>query len=72
MENVNYKVPDTVLKIGKVTGIMYETIRDGKTENYVHEFRRSSQPDLTVSHDGQQIVLLGGSYLFKDSGINDT
>ena len=63
---------DTGLKVGKCCGIMYETIRDGKNEKYLHEFKKASQPDLAISHDGQQIFLIGGSYLFKDSGINDT
>lgn len=68
------KVPqhDTGLKVGNVLGIMYDTVRDGKKEKYLHEFKKASQPAFAVSHDGQQIYLIGGSYLFKDSGINDT
>jgi hypothetical protein len=62
---------DTALKVGNVTGIMYETTRDGKIEHYIHEFRKASQPVFAVSHDGQQVFLVGGAYLFKDSGIND-
>lgn len=62
---------DTALKVGNVTGIMYETTRDGKREHYIHEFRKASQPVFAVSHDGQQVFLVGGAYLFKDSGIND-
>ncbi len=62
---------DTGLKVGKCLGIMYETIRDGKKESYLHEFEKTSQPDFCVSFDGQQIYLIGGAYLFKDSGIND-
>jgi hypothetical protein len=62
---------DTGLKVGNVIGIMYDTIRDGKRERYVHEFKKASAPALAISHDGQQIYLIGGSYLFKDSGIND-
>lgn len=62
---------DTALNVGNVTGIMYTTIRDGKREHYIHEFRKASQPVFAVSHDGQQVFLVGGAYLFKDSGIND-
>jgi len=67
------KLPDydTALKVGNVTGIMYETTRDGKREHYIHEFRKASQPVFAVSHDGQQVFIVGGAYLFKDSGIND-
>lgn len=62
---------DTALKVGNVTGIMYETTRDGKREHYIHEFNKASQPAFAISHDGQQIFLVGGAYLFNDSGIND-
>ena len=63
---------DTALKVGSVTGIMYSTVRDGKEEHYIHEFKPTSQPAFAVSHDGQQVYLIGGNYLFTDSGINDT
>lgn len=62
---------DTGLKIGQCLGILYETTRDGKRERYIHEFKRNSRPDLAVSHNGQQLFLIGGNYLFKDDGIND-
>lgn len=70
-EIINLPEYDTGLKVGRCLGIMYETIRDGKKENYIHEFKKASQPSFCVSHDGQQIFLIGGDYLFKDSGIND-
>jgi hypothetical protein len=62
---------DTYAIIGDVLDIAYRTKRDGKIENYRHEFKKSSRPKLGVSHDGQQIAIIGGRYLFKDSGIND-
>ncbi len=68
IENQNY---DVALKVGKCLGIMYETVRDGRIEKYIHKFKKASQPDLAISWDGQQIIILGGAYLFKDSGIND-
>lgn len=64
-------MPDVALNVGKVTGIMYSTTRDGKKEHYVHEFKKASQPDFCISADGQQILLINGNYLFKDDGIND-
>lgn len=63
--------PDVALLIGDCTGIMYETVRDGKKEKYIHEFKGKSRPMLIASHDGKQIFLLGGNYTFKDDGIND-
>ena len=63
--------PDVALYVGECTGIMYEAVRDGKTEQYIHEFKNDAQPMLISSHDGKQLFLLGGNYTFKDSGIND-
>lgn len=68
---INVPNYDTCLRVGDCLGIMYRTVRDGKTEHYIHEFKKASQPALCVSHDGRQIFLIGGSYLFKDDGIND-
>lgn len=67
------KIPayDTVAIIGKVDGIKYTTKRDGKVERYVHDFKLRCRPQLAISHDGQQIFMIGGSYLFKETGIND-
>lgn len=63
---------DVVLKVGNLLGIAYQAKRDGKLENYFHEFRPSSRPILCVNDDGTQLVIHGGSYLFTDTGINDT
>lgn len=63
---------DAFAKIGEVTCLGYKTRRDGKTEFYRHDFAPKSRPAFCVSHDGQQIKIVGGRYLFKDSGINDT
>lgn len=65
-------MPKAVLAIGEVLGVMYRTRRDGKLINYLHKFRTlQSRPLLTVSPDGKQIVLIGGSYTFTDRGIED-
>ena len=62
---------DVMLTIGKCTGIMYETVRDGVQEKYLHQFKKSAQPLFCVSSDGLQIYLIGGSYIFTDRGIED-
>lgn len=62
----------TGLVVGNVLGVMYETVRDGKTENYCHEFKRKSRPLLVASHDGARIGIVGGRYRFTDRGIEDT
>jgi len=57
--------------MGKCLGIMYETVRDGEREQYIHEFNKTARPLLTVSSDGLQLYLIGGSYSVTDKGIED-
>jgi hypothetical protein len=71
VQKVNYEIPDTALLVGPCLGIMYETVRDGVREQYVHRFRRNSRPHLAASHDGKFLILLGGAYRFTDRGIVD-
>jgi len=64
-------VPDVLIYIGSVDGIMYTTVRDGKTEMYVHEFKGEAKPEFCVSPDGRSIFLIGGQYKFTERGIVD-
>jgi hypothetical protein len=64
-------VPDVMLVVGDVDGIMYTTVRDGVTEKYVHKFKKQCRPLFCVSHDGKQLHMLGGSYDFTERGIVD-
>lgn len=57
--------------IGDVDGILYTTVRDGKTEKYIHKFRAADKPLFVVSPDGKQIALVGGKYTFTERGIVD-
>jgi len=68
------KVPpvDVGLKIGKCDGILYTTVRDGVTEKYIHEFKKTSRPVLVSSFDGKQLLLLGGKFDFTERGIVDS
>lgn len=63
--------PDVMSVIGEIDGIMYTTVRDGKTEKYLHKFKKSSRPLFCVSPDGLSIHVIGGSYVFGDRGIVD-
>lgn len=65
------KTPDVGLQFGKCTGIMYETTRDGVLEYYCHEFKKSSRPIIGATHDGKQLLLVGGNYRFTNRGIVD-
>jgi hypothetical protein len=64
-------MPDVVLVVGYLDAVMYETIRDGETEKYIHKFKKQSRPLLCSSSDGKQLIVLGGGYDFTERGIVD-
>lgn len=64
-------LPDVMLNVGEIDGILYTTVRDGVTEKYIHKFKKKCRPLFTVSHDGKQLFMLGGSYDFTELGIVD-
>lgn len=64
-------LPKAGLAIGHVHGIIYESDRGGADNLYHHRFRKGSRPLLVVSHDGKQLILLGGAYRFTGRGIVD-
>lgn len=64
-------LPKVAVGVGVCDGILYTTVRDGKTEKYIHKFRAADKPILAVTPDGKQILLLGGNYTFTERGIVD-
>lgn len=64
-------VPDVLIAVGEVDGILYSTVRDGQLEKYIHHFRKNSRPLFCVSPDGKQLFMLGGAYDFTERGIVD-
>ena len=65
------QLPKVAAAIGMVTAICYSTRRDGKIEQYMHEFARVDQPVFAVSPDGKQLLMIGGNYDFTERGIVD-
>lgn len=65
------KWPDVALNVGLCDGVLYETIRDGITEHYVHKFKKSARPQLIAGHDGKTLGLIGGKFTFTERGIVD-
>lgn len=63
--------PVEAFAIGNLVGVIYETIRDGERETYVHRFRKKSRPLLASTFDGSRLVIVGGRYRFTDRGIVD-
>lgn len=64
-------VPKVGVLIGDVDGILYTTVRDGKTEKYIHKFKPKDKPLFVVSPDGRTIYFVGGRYDFTERGIVD-
>lgn len=69
--NVKDKSFKTGLAVGPLLGIAYETVRDGETLPYFHEFRKSSRPLLAASSDGKALRIVGGRFQFTQAGITD-
>jgi hypothetical protein len=65
------KIPSVGIVIGELDGVAYETVRDGKTEKYFHQFNKRIRPLLVSSFDGASIYILGGEYDFTQDGIVD-
>lgn len=65
------RIPEAVVVIGELEGVIYSTVRDDEHERYIHKFRRSSRPLLCVSPDGDQLYVIAGNYEFTDRGIVD-
>lgn len=65
------QIPDVCIGVGSVDAICYTTVRDGQVEKYIHEFKPHARPLFAVSHDGKQLLLLGGAYRFTERGIVD-
>jgi hypothetical protein len=64
-------LPKVMLTIGDCIGIMYRTHRGGRTDSYLHRFKKSSRPTLCCSSDGKTLYLLGGAYRVTNRGIED-
>ena len=71
VEELKHEWPEVAFKFGLCDAIEYETVRDGVTEYYRHDFKKNSRPILISDHDGNSIALVGGRYRFTECGITD-
>lgn len=68
------RLPDrdvTGWEMGPMVGVAYEARRDGKTQQYFHEFKRSARPRLVAQDDGRKLYIEGGRYKVTERGIED-
>lgn len=57
--------------MGPLVGVAYEAVRDGKKEQYFHEFAPAARPNLVAREDGRQLFITGGKYTVTNRGIED-
>ncbi len=65
------KMPAVGVAVGEIDFVGYTTVRDGKTEAYIHKFHKRDKPLFVVSPDGKSLHLIGGNYTFTERGIVD-
>lgn len=63
--------PKAAVAVGTLDGVLYTTVRDGRTEKYIHKFAAKDKPLLCVTPDGRQILVIGGRFTFTERGIVD-
>lgn len=61
-----------LIVVGYLDGVMYDTVRDGRAEKYVHHFGSNARPLLATSHDGRTLHIVGGRFRFTERGIVDS
>lgn len=57
--------------LGEVEEILYNTVRDGTRERYLHPFKKSARPLAVVDVETGQLALVGGNYTVTERGITD-
>lgn len=69
-----YKKPATRagFALGKLLAVEYRATRDGETNTFRHDFKKSSQPLLVGSDDGSSLDIVGGRIRVTEKGIEDT
>lgn len=63
--------PRVAVHIGKLRALEYETTHGEKATLYRHDFAAWARPELLVSPNGRQLLILPGNYSFTARGIVD-
>jgi hypothetical protein len=71
VDEVEIQWPNVAAVVGLCDGILYETVRDGEVEHYIHKFKKNARPKLIAGHDGKALGLVGGKFTFTERGIVD-
>jgi hypothetical protein len=69
---IEFELPKSVMIMGTIRSISYDTTRRGKTELYTHDFADGSRP-LLCANGGKnnQLFIIEGRYRVTERGIVD-
>jgi hypothetical protein len=68
-----YDLPENDInawRLGRMTAIAYQTVRDGAREDYIHEFGRGKGPFVDIG-PASQVYLTEGRFSVTDRGFED-
>ena len=68
--NYDDVIPKSLMSIGNLVEVRYDTTRGGKVEKYQHKFHAGSRPLLCASDTGL-LYIIGGRYEVTERGIVD-
>ena len=68
---VEMELPKTLMIMGNLQFVGYDTTRRGKTELYKHDFAPGSRPLICADPKSGQLFLIGGRYHVTERGIVD-
>lgn len=71
IKHTDIRTPAAAIQVGELDGVMYRTTHGGKREKYLHTFRKNARPQMLASHDGKQLLIVGGNFTFTRRGIVD-
>jgi hypothetical protein len=68
---IEFSMPKTVMVMGNINAIEYDTTRRNKVEKYRHDFNPGSRPLLCADAKTGQLFVIEGRYHVTERGIVD-
>ncbi len=68
IKKVDIEIPETMIGLGHLVGVLYISNKGGKNELYIHTFKPPF-PILAGSKEPDRLWILGGIYKIEKEGI---
>jgi hypothetical protein len=68
---IDFDIPTSLMSMGNVKAIEYDTTRGGVCEKYRHDFAEGSRPILCADAVTGQLFIIKGRYHVTERGIVD-